>query len=46
VARLLEESGGLALPDAESAAGRPVKVYADLDAYHEQALRPAAYQLD
>ncbi len=46
VARLLAESGGLALPDAESAAGRPVKVYADLDAYHEQALRPAAYQLD
>ncbi|MBW2269837.1 MAG: rhomboid family intramembrane serine protease [Deltaproteobacteria bacterium] len=46
VARLLAESGGAALPDPESAAGQPVKVYASLDEYHEQVLQPAALQLD
>lgn len=45
VARLLAAGGGLPLPDAEGAAGRPVRVFPELDAYHVDVLRRGAEKL-
>jgi hypothetical protein len=45
VERLLTRSAARALPDAEGAALRPVRVFADLAAYHAEVLRPAGAEL-
>jgi membrane associated rhomboid family serine protease len=45
VERLLARSAARALPDAEGAALRPVRVFADLAAYHAEVLRPAGAEL-
>jgi hypothetical protein len=45
VKALLEGAGALPLPDPAGAAGRPVRLFETLDAYHEQVLRPAGRRL-
>ena len=45
VARLLAAGGGIPLPDAASAAGRPVRVFPELAVYHSEVLRRAAHKL-
>ena len=45
VQAMIRSGKALALPDAEGAAGRPMRVYESLEAYEVQVLRPAAQDL-
>jgi membrane associated rhomboid family serine protease len=45
VQRILEQSGGLALPDPQAVMARPVKMFDGVDAYQDEVLRPAGREL-